>query len=247
MQLSRSIDAVFESWNTAARPHLPPRVPHRRRPGHRGQRRADGVRQHGRRLARPASPSRATRRPASPSCTASSCETPRARTWSPASARPQPLAEMEREMPRGFAAAGRHRCSCSSGTTGRCRTSSSRSSGARCTCCRRAPASAPRGRGAKIARDLVDEGLIDARGGAACGSIAGQLDQLLHPTIDPSSAETTVIAEGLNASPGAAVGAAVFDADTAEARGKDGRGRDPGARGDHARRHPRRGRRRRAC
>ena len=34
----------------AAGPHLPPRVPHRRRPGHRRERRADGVRQHGRRL-----------------------------------------------------------------------------------------------------------------------------------------------------------------------------------------------------
>ena len=34
----------------AASAHLPSRVPHRRRPGHRGERRADGVRQHGRRL-----------------------------------------------------------------------------------------------------------------------------------------------------------------------------------------------------
>ena len=34
----------------AAGAHLPSRVPHRRRPGHRRERRADGVRQHGRRL-----------------------------------------------------------------------------------------------------------------------------------------------------------------------------------------------------
>ena len=43
------------------------------------------------------------------------------------------------------------------------------------------------------------------------------LDQLLHPTLDPA-AERHVIAKGLPASPGAASGAAVFDADTAEKR-----------------------------
>src|SRR3546814_7871162 len=41
------------------------------------------------------------------------------------------------------------------------------------------------------------------------------LDQLLHPTLDPE-AERRVIAKGLPASPGAACGQAVFDADTAE-------------------------------
>src|SRR3546814_4650098 len=41
------------------------------------------------------------------------------------------------------------------------------------------------------------------------------LDQLLHPTLDPE-AERRVIAKGLPASPGAACGPAVFDADTAE-------------------------------
>jgi pyruvate,orthophosphate dikinase len=49
----------------------------------------------------------------------------------------------------------------------------------------------------------------------------GQLDQLLHPMIDPA-AEVEVIAEGLNASPGAATGKVVFDADTAEELGRDG-------------------------
>src|SRR4051812_31522934 len=43
------------------------------------------------------------------------------------------------------------------------------------------------------------------------------LDQLLHPTLDPD-AERKVIAKGLPASPGAASGAAVFDADTAQRR-----------------------------
>jgi pyruvate,orthophosphate dikinase len=72
----------------------------------------------------------------------------------------------------------------------------------------------------KVARDLVDEGLI-SRDEALMRVDPIQLDQLLHPAIDPG-AEREVIARGLNASPGAAVGAAVFDADTAEQRGRDG-------------------------
>ncbi|HEY3765659.1 MAG TPA: pyruvate, phosphate dikinase [Gaiellales bacterium] len=71
-----------------------------------------------------------------------------------------------------------------------------------------------------IARDLVEEGVLDHR--AAIGRIdPAQLDQLLHPGIDPS-AHYDVLATGLNASPGAAVGKAVFDADTAETRGRAG-------------------------
>jgi pyruvate,orthophosphate dikinase len=47
------------------------------------------------------------------------------------------------------------------------------------------------------------------------------LDQLLHPTLDPD-APRDVLAKGLPASPGAASGAIVLDADTAEARAKHG-------------------------
>jgi pyruvate, orthophosphate dikinase len=72
----------------------------------------------------------------------------------------------------------------------------------------------------RVARDLVAEGVVDRR--TAIGRIdPGQLDQLLHPGIDPG-AHYDVLATGLNASPGAAVGKAVFDADTAEARGRAG-------------------------
>lgn len=42
-----------------------------------------------------------------------------------------------------------------------------------------------------------------------------QLDRLLHPSFDPK-AKRNILAKGLPASPGAAVGQAVFDADTAE-------------------------------
>src|SRR4030095_12782524 len=45
------------------------------------------------------------------------------------------------------------------------------------------------------------------------------LDQMLHPQIDPK-AKLSALASGLAASPGAAVGIAVFDADTAAKRGE---------------------------
>ena len=47
-QLSRAVRAVFESWENPARAGLQARAPHRRRPRHRRQRRADGLRQQGR-------------------------------------------------------------------------------------------------------------------------------------------------------------------------------------------------------
>jgi pyruvate, orthophosphate dikinase len=72
----------------------------------------------------------------------------------------------------------------------------------------------------KSAVDMVDEGLI-SREDAVARIDAGQLDQLLHPMIDPS-AQVEVIAQGLNASPGAASGKIVFDADTAAERGSNG-------------------------
>jgi pyruvate, orthophosphate dikinase len=50
---------------------------------------------------------------------------------------------------------------------------------------------------------------------------AKQLDQLLHPVID-SSVKHTTLCKGLPASPGAASGIAVFDADVAESRGSRG-------------------------
>jgi pyruvate,orthophosphate dikinase len=72
----------------------------------------------------------------------------------------------------------------------------------------------------KAAVDMVDEGLITHEE-AVVRIDPGQLDQLLHPRID-TNASYEVVATGLNASPGAASGGIVFDADTAEERGKDG-------------------------
>ena len=73
----------------------------------------------------------------------------------------------------------------------------------------------------KIAVDMAEEGLI-ARDEAIARVDPQALDQLLHPTLDPD-ATRDVIAKGLPASPGAASGAAVFDADTAEKWAADGK------------------------
>jgi pyruvate,orthophosphate dikinase len=72
----------------------------------------------------------------------------------------------------------------------------------------------------KIAVDMVEEALI-SREEAIARIDPKQLDQLLHPMIDPE-ADYEAAAKGLNASPGAATGKVVLDADRAEERGKAG-------------------------
>ena len=67
---------------------------------------------------------------------------------------------------------------------------------------------------------MVGEGLLD-RDDAIARIDPAQIDHLLHPMIDPG-ATYDVVARGLAASPGAASGRAVFDADTAEARAREG-------------------------
>jgi pyruvate,orthophosphate dikinase len=72
----------------------------------------------------------------------------------------------------------------------------------------------------KIAVDMVEGGLISQEE-AVSRIDPKQLDQLLHPMIDPR-ANFEPAAKGLNASPGAATGEIVLDADTAEERGRKG-------------------------
>ena len=67
----------------------------------------------------------------------------------------------------------------------------------------------------RIAVDMVREGLIDRRM-ALLRVDPRQVEQLLHPMIDPE-ARVNRVARGLPASPGAAVGRVVFTADEAEA------------------------------
>ncbi|MBN8849130.1 MULTISPECIES: pyruvate, phosphate dikinase [unclassified Sphingomonas] len=73
----------------------------------------------------------------------------------------------------------------------------------------------------KIAVEMADAGLI-TREEAIARVDPQALDQLLHPTLDPEAARD-VLTKGLPASPGAASGAAVFDADTAERWAADGK------------------------
>ncbi|SFM59949.1 pyruvate, phosphate dikinase [Methanolobus profundi] len=70
----------------------------------------------------------------------------------------------------------------------------------------------------KIAVEMVEEGLIDKRTAITRVS-PEQIDRLLHPTID-SQAEYEIVATGLPASPGAAVGKVVFTAEHAEEMAK---------------------------
>lgn len=72
----------------------------------------------------------------------------------------------------------------------------------------------------KAAVDMVDEGLIDKKE-AVLRIEPDVLDKLLHPRID-ADAKYSVLAKGLPASPGAATGKVVFDADLAEEMGKKG-------------------------
>src|SRR5262249_22174360 len=72
----------------------------------------------------------------------------------------------------------------------------------------------------RVACEMVDEGLISEEE-AVARIPPNDLNQLLHPTIDPQS-HLDLLTTGLPASPGAACGTAVFDADRAERLGRAG-------------------------
>jgi pyruvate,orthophosphate dikinase len=72
----------------------------------------------------------------------------------------------------------------------------------------------------KMAVDMVAEGLI-SKDEAVMRVDPSQLDQLLHPRLDPDQT-LSILATGLGASPGAGVGKVVFDADEAEEQGSKG-------------------------
>jgi pyruvate,orthophosphate dikinase len=72
----------------------------------------------------------------------------------------------------------------------------------------------------RMAVEMANEGLID-RAEAVRRVNPSSLDQLLHPTLDPK-APRVALAKGLPASPGAACGAVVFNADEAESRALKG-------------------------
>src|SRR6478672_3610202 len=72
----------------------------------------------------------------------------------------------------------------------------------------------------RVAVEMVSEKLID-RATAIQRVTPEQLDQLLHPTVDPKT-KATVLATGLPASPGAAQGQVVFSPDEAEEMAREG-------------------------
>src|SRR5262249_14794189 len=73
----------------------------------------------------------------------------------------------------------------------------------------------------RIAVEMVGENLISKKE-AVLRVDPQQLDQLLHPVLDPASKKSlTLLAKGLPASPGAAVGRIVFTADDAVAKAKE--------------------------
>ena len=136
-----------------------------------------------------------------------------------------------------------HRASGSRATTATCRTSSSRSSAAASSCSRRARASAPRSRPCASRRTWSRRASSAARRPSAASSRRWSTSSSATSTTPRPARRATRIAKGLNASPGAAVGRAVFSADSAVewvARGREGR---PRPRRDEPRRLPRHGRR----
>ncbi len=75
----------------------------------------------------------------------------------------------------------------------------------------------------QMAMDMVSEGMIDEKTAVMRVSPA-QLDEILHPILDPSSEKKAkVLAQGLPASPGGAVGTIVFTSEDAMAAQKEGR------------------------
>ena len=75
----------------------------------------------------------------------------------------------------------------------------------------------------KIAVDMANEGLI-SKADAVRRVTPDDVDTLLHPQFDDAARKKSeVLAKGVNASPGAAVGQIYFDADTAEKMAKEGK------------------------
>ena len=183
-QLRRAVAAVFDSWNT-------PRAQVYRREndipddlgtavnvvqmvfGNKGERSA------------PASASRATRRRASRASTASSSSTRRARTSSPASARRSRSPSCEELMPEAYDQLLETRGS-ARGALPRHAGHRVHRRGRRLYLLQTRAAKRTAAAALKSAVDMVDEGLIDARRGRAADR-PGQLDQLLHPRIDPTA------------------------------------------------------------
>ena len=218
-QLRRSDRRGLPVLAQPARRGLPPGQQHPRRPRHGRQHHADGLRQprrhlRDRGLLHPQPVHRAPR-----SCTASSCVNAQGEDVVAGIRTPRPLAEMESVLPEAYkqlldtmASLEQHygdmqdiEFTVEQGTLYLLQTRNGKRTAQ--AAIRWSATWSPR------ASSTGDEALRRIE--------PGQLDQLLHPAIDPSH-EHEPLTTGLNASPGAAVGSLVFDADTAEQRGRAG-------------------------
>jgi phosphoenolpyruvate synthase/pyruvate phosphate dikinase len=85
--------------------------------------------------------------------------------------------------------------------------------------------------------EMVEEGLL-TKEQALLRIKPAMIEQLLHPRLDGKNKEEP-LAQGLPASPGAASGQCVFDADRAEILGRSGSEGDIGSRGNKTRRYTR--------
>ena len=184
-QLDLAIKAVFASWFGKRAHDYREYNKIAARPGHRRQRRDDGLRQHGRRLghrrrlhARPEH-----RREGALRRVPDQRPGRGRRGRHPHAAADQPDA---RRHARRSTPSSSGSPSGSSATTATSRTSSSRSSAAACTCSRRARAKRTAAAAVKIAVDMVDEGIITEA--EAIGRIEpAHVDQLLRDQFDPEA------------------------------------------------------------
>ena len=248
-QLWGAIGAVFGSMDEPSRHHLSPAARHPRRVGHRGERAGHGLRQHGRRLRhrrvlhpRPvhrrehvlrripgerAGRGRGGRHPHAAAGVQDAAPSRARRRWK--QVMPEAYAELMRvretleqhyhDMQDLEFTVQQKKLYMLQTRNGKRTTAAS----------------------LRMAVDMAREGLID-QDEAVRRVNPSSLDQLLHPTLDPK-APRTLLGKGLPASPGAASGAVVFNADEAESRAAEGRGGDPGARRNQPRGYPRHARR----
>ena len=201
---------------------LPAHQPDPRRVGHGGQRAADGVRQQGRQLV--LGRGLLTRRDdrGARLRQATSCPTPRVRTWCPGVRTPHDLHEHEGRHAGGLRRADGDPAHARSATTRTCRTPSSPSRRARSTCSRRATPSGPRRRPC-ASRSMRSRRACSIAREALCTIDAGERSTRCCTAPSPATRDFETLTTGVAASPGAAKGEIVFTADDAVAAAEDDR------------------------
>ena len=189
-----------------ARRPVPAHQPDPGRVGHGGERAADGVRQP-RRAARAAAwRSRATRSPARPSPRATSCRTPRARTWCRACARRATSHEMKDVDARGLRRADGDPAHARAALPGHAGHRVHRRGGHASTCSRRATPSGRRRRRCASRWTRWRRG-CSTRPRRSCTIDAGEARRAAPPRLRARTPTSRSLAEGVAGSPGRGAGA----------------------------------------